>query len=284
MSMESEKFERRVLIVEEALRSTSGHWYEYNRAIVRELRARNIEVTLLAHQDIESSICKELSAVPFFPVTVWDQGYKNPSVLKRLKNIILHNVEIAKLLSQHFKKQDRPYDLVLVPTLILSHWWAWRWLLAIQRGRWFKKVVLTTRNNAGIYVPEKSAYEYTRLSKILGITLRCFRGPVMRGIAELATDSARLAKQYEQLSGIPFSVYPHPREVNLEATRVSKMNQPEIVFTAIGPPRFEKGSDLIIDAFSALLEEESDFRFKLVFQSTATIFRLNGEECSMPFE
>ena len=34
----------RILIVEEALKNRSGHWYEYNRAIVEEARERGHKV------------------------------------------------------------------------------------------------------------------------------------------------------------------------------------------------------------------------------------------------
>ena len=91
----------RILICEEALKNKSGHWYEYNKAIVNAARKRSHEVTLLAHQDIECDLCQELEAAPFFPVTSWDQSYNYPRAWKRYLGI-LRSAQLPNQRTKHW--------------------------------------------------------------------------------------------------------------------------------------------------------------------------------------
>ena len=120
----------KILIVEEALRDQNGHWYEYNHAIVTEARAAGHDVTLLTHAEIEPALQEKLGAKAFFPVTSWDGVYHHPSSWRRYLGILKHNRLIKKLLTDHFKEQKEAYDVVLVPTVVLFHWIAWRRLVS----------------------------------------------------------------------------------------------------------------------------------------------------------
>lgn len=268
----------RLLIVEEALKDRIGHWYEYNKAIVNEARRNGAEVTLLAHRKILDDLREELDAIPFFPVTSWDQVYNHRSPWRRYVGILRHNREIAALLTKHFKQQNTPYDIVLVPTTVLFHWLAWRWLVFRGSGRWFRKVVLTTRNNAGEYDVLSGSYRFRGSSRVLAKVLRSFAGPVSRGEVELASDSVRLAEQHSRLGGVRFETYCHPRTSDhLPLSR--RETREETVFTALGPPRYEKGSDLILFAVEHLLRDQPDFPARFVIQWNSDVFFPDGREC-----
>ncbi|MGB0154247.1 MAG: glycosyltransferase [Verrucomicrobiales bacterium] len=271
----------RILIVEEALKNRSGHWYEYNRAIVEEARNQGHEVTLLAHTAIESDIRDELDAEPFFPVTSWDQVYYHPKAWRRYIGILRHNLSIAKLLQRHFNKLHEPYDIVLVPTVVLYHWLAWRWLVWQGTGNWFRRVILTTRNNAGEYNHESGSYVFNSSAKVLAAILRTYRGPVKRGSVELASDSSILCQQYEELCGLPFRAYPHPRPTR-HLPIPANLTRESFVFSALGPPRYEKGSDLIVEAVETILNENPDFPGKFVIQWTEPVFSPDGVETVIP--
>ena len=273
----------RILIVEEALKNRSGHWYEYNRAIVEEARQRGHDVTLLAHRDIEPDIREELDAEAFFPATSWDQVYYHPSAWKRYLGILRHNKLITGLLQKHFKSRAEPYDVVLVPTTVLYHWIAWRWLVWRGIGKWFQRVVLTTRNNAGEYDPELKTYTFNSSAKVLAGVLRTFRRPVENGTVELASDSDVLCRQYHSLCGLPFHPYPHPRPTD-HLPIPERREREELVFSALGPPRYEKGSDLIVEAIQTLFKENPDFPGRFVLQWTAEVHTPHGKEIALPDE
>lgn len=273
---------KRLLIVEEALKDRVGHWYEYNKAIVEEARSRGIEVTLLVHQDIEQDVCEELQATPWFPATSWDQGYYHPNAILRYFGIVKHNLLVARLMMKYFKKAPES-DVVLVPTVVLYHWLAWRWLTAIGSKRWFKKLVLTTRNNAGEYDSNTDRYRFNASAKVLAKVLRSFKRQVRSGVVEMASDSSKLAEQYNSLCGIPFHTYPHPRNVlDAPLRSVSKETSCRLIISALGPPRYEKGSDLVVGAILKLLEFYPDLPVNYVVHWTEPVFLPTGERVDFP--
>ena len=250
----------RLLIVEEALKDRRGHWYEYNRAIVAEAR-RSAEVTVLAHRNLQPSIAEELGATPFFPATSWDGVYNAPSAWKRYLGILRHNILVARSMQRFFREAGK-FDVVLVPTVVLYHWLAWRWLAWRGRGRWFGKLVLTTRNNAGEYDAATGTYVFNASARVLKRIVASFRGPVRRGEVELASDSSVIAAQYASLCGVPFSVYPHPVDDD-SPPRGARDTTAPITFGALGPPRFEKGSDMVLEAIRLFRGGGGDSRFLL---------------------
>jgi glycosyltransferase involved in cell wall biosynthesis len=269
---------KRLLIVEEALKNRRGHWYEYNLAIVTEARRQGIEVTVLAHRDLEEGLRLELKAVPFFPVTSWDQVYYHPSQWRRYIGILRHNFRVARWMRRHFASND-PYDVVLVPTVVLYHWLAWRWLAWRYGGRCFQKLVLTTRNNAGDYNPVTRTYQFKSSAKVLRKAVKSFAPLVKSGLVELASDSSRLASQYKELSGLPFSTYPHPRPSDHlpPVVRARDPNGP-LVFSALGPPRYEKGSDLILEAIRLARQRRPELRLRFVLQWTMKVYNPSKNE------
>jgi glycosyltransferase involved in cell wall biosynthesis len=269
----------RLLIVEEALKNRQGHWYEYNLAIVREARRRNIDTTILAHKTIEEDLRREMAAQPYFPVTSWDQVYYSPSEWLRYLGILRHNFRVARWMRRHFAANE-PYDVVLVPTVVLYHWLAWRWLTFRSGGRHFKKLVLTTRNNAGEYDPATLGYRYGSSAKVLRRAVASFRKLVSGGRVELASDSSRLAAQYCDLSGVPFVTYPHPRpsaHLPVPAERDRDPQRP-LVFSALGPPRYEKGSDLILEAIRLVRQQRPDLRLHFVLQWSMKVYDADRRE------
>lgn len=261
----------RLLIVEEALKDRRGHWYEYNRAIVGEARGRGVATTLLAHRGLDAELRDELQALPYFPVTSWDGGYNHPSAARRYLGLLRHNLRLIRWMSRHFATHP-PYDVVLVPTVVLYHWLAWRWLAARWRGRCFQKLVLTTRNNAGEYDPATGGYQFNASAQVLRRVVGSFGSLVRRGVVELASDSARLAAQYQALCGVPFTTYPHPRPTeHLPLEAPAQVPGRPLVFAALGPPRYEKGSDLILEAIRLVRQRRPELPLRFVLQWTGQV-------------
>lgn len=271
----------RILIVEEALKNFNGHWYEYNKSIVDDLRSRGHIVTLLAHQDIEDQIKLRLAAVPFFNATSWDGIYNHSRAWRRYIGIIHHNLLVAWLMAKFFLKEKTVYDIVLVPTVVLYHWIAWRWLLIAGAGRWFRRLVLFIRNNAGEYDCIKKSYVFPDSARVTALVISSFKRPIKNGFVQLATDSHRLASQYCNLCGVPVATYPHPRSPLYVASEL-RSNTGGIVYSALGPPRYEKGSDLVISAINKVLLENPHFPGCFVVHWSNTVYKPSGEEILIP--
>ena len=273
---------KHLLIVEEALKNRNGHWYEYNKAVTEEARSRGIEVTLLVHQDIERDVCEELQAIPWFPVTSWDQIYYHPNATLRYFGILRHNLLVARLMTKYFREASIS-DVVLVPTVVLYHWLAWRWLVAEGTNRWFKKLALTTRNNAGEYDVGRNCYMFNASARVLAKVLYSFKNYVQNGTVTLASDSSMLAEQYTRLSGIPFQTFPHPRNTQyVHQKSPGKDESHRVTISALGPPRYEKGSDLVVEAIVSLLESHPDLPVNYVVQWTEPVYLPSSKKIEIP--
>ena len=275
---------QRLLIVEEALKDRRGHWYEYNRAIIAEARRRDVDTTILTHSALQEELRQEMQATPYFPVTNWDGGYNHPSEWRRYLGILRHNFRVVRWMRRHFSSHS-PYDVVLVPTVVLYHWLAWRWLAYRGAGRHFRKLVLTTRNNAGEFDPATRGYRYGASAKVLKRVVGSFASLVKAGVVELASDSSRLAAQYSELCGVPFVTYPHPRPSDhLPLHQPARDLTRPFVFSALGPPRYEKGSDLILAAIRIARQQRPQVRMRFVLQWTGKVYNPSGKEISPPSE
>jgi glycosyltransferase involved in cell wall biosynthesis len=254
---------RRLLIVEEALKNHTGHWYEYDKAVYDIGTAAGVAVTVAAHRSVERSICREINAVPLFAYTNWDNIYNRPQAWRRYLGIVLHNARVF-LTTGRYLRGVAPFDCVFVPTVVIFHLVAWRALVACYRGRRFQRLVLFVRNNAGSYQKGSSAPVFKRSTSILKWALRSFASHVKTGHVVFATDSARLAAEYRQLCGLEFEVFPHPLTKFL--SRAEKPGNAPVTFSCLGPARLEKGIDLLQDAIRRVFDRAPKLDIKFVIQ------------------
>lgn len=250
--MKADRCER-LLVVEEALKNRTGHWYEYNKAVVLGSRRAGVETTLLAHRDVDPELTRELGAKPFFPVTCWDGGYFHPSPLRRYAGIGKHNASIYRMLNR-FIAAEGPFDCAFAPTVTIFHLFAWLWLARrhLHRGS-LKRIVLLTRNSAAAAVDSNGVATFRRSTQILGWVLK--RLAAVDGVC-LCTDSTRLADEYRQLAGVEMATFPHPTEIPASARLPKARTDDTVVFACLGPARWEKGTDLVIEAARLLSERD----------------------------
>jgi glycosyltransferase involved in cell wall biosynthesis len=254
---------RRLLIVEEALKNHTGHWYEYDKAVYDIDTAAGVDVTIAAHRSIELSICRELNAVPLFAYTNWDNIYNHPEPWRRYLGVFLHNVRVYRTMNR-FLRGSRPFDCVFVPTVVIFHLLAWRALLARHRGQRFQRLVLFIRNNAGSYPKDSRIPVFKRSTNILKWVLQSFSSHVKSGHVVFATDSARLAAEYRQLCGLDCEVFPHP--VTQFLVRTEKNEKASITFSCLGPARLEKGIDVLQAAIRKVLDRAPKLDIRFVIQ------------------
>jgi len=256
---------KRLVIVEEALKTHVAHWYEYDRAVCDIHRALGVETTVAAHTEISPDIRDSLPAEPVFTHTSWDHIYAHPDVWRRYVGIAHHNLRVYRTMNLFFSAYES-FDCVFVPTVVIHHMIGWRALISRHMGRSFGRLVLLFRNNVGSYAPDSRLPTFKRNSVVWRHALRSFTPYVESGAVCLATDSERLATEYELVCGLRPVVFPSPR-IAPPPKRSSGPGPATALgpytFGCLGPARFEKGIGLLQAAMIRFLAANpaADVRF-----------------------
>jgi glycosyltransferase involved in cell wall biosynthesis len=264
------------LICEEALKDEVGHWFEYCHAVETIHDSYGVETLILAHADVAPSVRRAANALPFFRETSWDGMNEEPSALKRYWGIVTHNWLVFRSVDA-FLRARGSFDLVFAPTVTIHHLLGWRLVAALHCGGRVGRLVILFRNNVGYYTEGNDRPRFRRASVLFAWLMKSFDALVRSGRVSFATDSERLADEYEALSMMRPIVFPSPRiappvamaEVDAAASRPAGPFR----FSCLGPARFEKGVDILQEAIKLLLmrrggaESELDVRFMIQWNS-----------------
>jgi glycosyltransferase involved in cell wall biosynthesis len=174
-----------------------------------------------------------------------------------------------------FLKETGPYDCVFVPTVVIHHIGAWRLLASREVGHSFKRLVLFFRNNIAHYDADCSEPRYARSAIIWRHLLKGFEAQIRDGSVCIATDSERLAREYEVLAGIRPAVFPSARTSDFQHTPQRAPNAP-FVFGCLGPARYEKGIDLLQVAAKRFLRLRPNADVRFVIQWNQLIRNEDG--------
>jgi len=267
---------RRLLIVEEALKDSTGHFYEYVKSVAELNAAAGGETLVVSHAGADPQIQQELGAAPLFARSNWDGVYNYPSAWKRYLGIARHNVYVWRVMSK-FVRRHGPFDALFAPTVVIYQLIGWRLLMAFHGGRGVKQIIMLFRNNAGSYADGGSIPVFKRSAVILKWTIRSFLPLIAKGQARFVTDSAKLAIEYRLLSGVEPEVWPSPRVASYAplSTDERPIGAP-VVFSCLGPARFEKGIDVMQAAIKAYLDAHPNGAARFVIQWNAPILDAAG--------
>lgn len=267
---------KRLLVVEEVLKDPIGHWYEYVRSVAELNRAEGVEVTTVGHVAMEPGIAAELNAIAAFPQSRWDGVYAHPKAWRRYLGVIYHNWLVFRVMSRIVRDQG-PFDLLFAPTVTVHHIWGWRMLLALY-GKRIGRMVLLFRFNEGFYPPGSSTPIFARSSIAIKWGMQSFAKALAMGKAAFATDSSRLAREYQILTGITPDIYPSPRVAPFSSSeRPLKQADAPLVLSSLGPARFEKGIDLLQNAIKACFAKGFPRPVKFVIQWNQPILAGDGK-------
>lgn len=256
---------KRMLVVEEALKSESGHWFEYVKSVIELNAAAGAATVAVIHRDAQPNVVAALDACALFPWTNWDNIYAHPKAWRRYLGIVQHNWRVFRLM-RRFVAEHGPFDVVFAPTVVIHHIFGWRWLMASQ-GHRIGRIVLLFRNNAGSYEPGRREPLFKKSAKVLRRALRSFAPLIAQGRASFATDSAKLALEYRLLCGIEPQVFPSPRVAPpppLET--VARDPATPVTFACLGPARFEKGIDVMQQAIRDFLAATPQANARFIIQ------------------
>ena len=251
---------RRLLVVEEALKDFVGHWYEYVRSVADLNRAAGVEVTVVAHVAATPALRDELDAWPLFPRSMWDGDYRRGSWFARKLGLPRHNW-LVFIAMRRFVRDHGPFDCLFAPTVVMHHIFGWRLLFALERKR-IGRMVLLVRNNVAQYRPGSPVPHFGASARLFGWGLRSLAGHIAAGRVVFATDSARLAEEYRQLCGIAPVVFPSPRVAQPVAAPAAAPQPYDsaapLLFSCLGPARFEKGIDVLQAAIAQYLADPAN--------------------------
>ena len=266
---------KRLLVVEEALKDFVGHWYEYVRSVADLNRAAGVEVTVVAHAAATPALRGELAAHPLFARTVWDGDYRRGGWLARKLGLPRHNWLVFWAM-RRFVRDHGPFDCLFAPTVVLHHIVGWRLLFALERKR-IGRMVLLVRNNVAEYRPGSPVPHFGLSAKLFGWGLRSLAGHIAAGRVVFATDSARLAEEYRQLCGIAPVVFPSPRVAAPVATARPRDPAAPLLFSCLGPARFEKGIDVLQAAIARYLADPANPPARFAIQWPTPIDDAHGQ-------
>lgn len=294
----------RILIVEEGLKTGSGHWPVYIGGITSELRKAGDEVDVLVHRDATDSVVNSVGGVRWLSKSCWSdkdcQGFVGG---------LRHSCIFASDLKRWILANE-PYDFVCMLTMRLQH------LVAVTlhemtcfQSSGFSEKTRKTRfltlfvQGFGEYVEGRRAEKYRRIQggrlgalKMLlasrgryfgfhGSSAYPFRGAplvawscfrllrrgVRKGSFILAAETSQMRGKLENFAKCPVELFPHPvvPGPSLNPVQESKSafidsgfsesttspSKNPIVIICPGFARYEKGSDLLLGAIEAIVEE-----------------------------
>ncbi len=266
---------RRILIIEEALRTTTGHFFEYDRAVKEASEARGAVAVVAGHAAMDDDVRKALSAEAAFPRTCWEIGFGAMGPLRRQCEIVRHNAmfyrTVRKLLRSH-----GPFDVVFAPTVTIYHAPAMallaRTVPTAQAGRF----VSFFRNSVGV----RDSDGVWHIDRLKGaVWRRVFRSlevSAQQGRSAQVTDSSRLAEEYAVLTGGALTVLPHPAMTVRDLVQQRDFDLTPFTFGHLGPPRLEKGVDIFLDAIGQFLDARPNADVRFLVQWNQPLYGADG--------
>jgi glycosyltransferase involved in cell wall biosynthesis len=259
---------RRLLVSEEGLINEVGHWYEYCKSVVDIHALCGIQSCVAMHANATDAVRSSIPALPVYSQTSWSGLHLEPNAVKRYFGILSHNYIVYRTMDRVIR-ENGPFDVIFAPTVTIHHAIGWRGLAAAHAENGFNRLVLLFRNNAGYYIEGSDTPKFRRSAHIFALILKSFSPLINRGVVVLATDSDRLADEYEALCGLRPIVFPSPRVAEsseASPTEGAPKESATLRFSCLGPARFEKGIDLLQNAIKRVLARRRTDDLSFVLQ------------------
>lgn len=240
---------RRLIIIDPGLVDTIGHCIQYDEALLDVATAHGLCAIVLTHRKFNGPVADGCSFLPTFSASFWGEKLALNARLFRLPRTAVIYAECVKALRAN---NFGPGDLTFCHMVAHRNLLPLALLAAGLRSHARPRMVLLFRYPISFCKPERLA---AKLS--VWLLRRAYRSGTLR----VATDSARLARDYEEWFGIPFEVFPIPHTQPSTATADSRPRRLRI--GSLGNPRRDKGFDELVDALLLLAKHPltSDVEF-----------------------
>jgi glycosyltransferase involved in cell wall biosynthesis len=258
----------RWLIVEDALRDRTGHWFEYVNTFSQGLRQLGDEVKILADQAAESFILNRLPAAAVLPSSIWHRMSDGAPAWRRYLRIPKHACLTFHRVGRWFKRNP-PYGIVFVPTVLVHHMLGWIWLIkGPLRGAEVRIVLFFPA--APIWLEagsNKPGWAPSPTSRLFDALIRSLKPEVQQGRVVLGAETESMTEALTSLTGTPFRYFPHPVTPLAEADESEgSVPSQHIVMAAFGGARHEKGEDVLISAIDEYTHRYTSTQAKFVLQ------------------
>ena len=264
---------KKILIVEESLRDLKAHWFEYIKTINTAALADSWQVDVASHRDVASEIKSKLAVFPLFRHAYYLDNKKKKLPGWRYYGFIVHSLRCLRVLFPFLQQQAR-YNEIFVPTVLTHHLLAW-WAIANWHPRAPKHITLFFVTNPGVWHRDKQQSVLPKSSYLQGWLLKLFASLVKQGKVTLVVETKGAKQEFEQLTGLPFRLLPHPvPEFNFESATTESLN-----FACYGFARYEKGSDLLKKTISQILNQQPDFKAEFRLQWVEPFTLPDGNIC-----
>lgn len=241
---------RCLYLIDPSISNGVGHYAEYARAICNAARASGNDVRVLAHHTVSPDVSRDLSAEPVFRYDFWHRFIRIRK-LGFLLDPMVTNWVFYRDLNRALNPNGSDERVLFMPTLDHHQMLAWAWWLSHVAPQRAPRVVLLFRYT---YCDVRRNPPWIRDTWWARLGFRALERAARGRYLRLATDSARLAEEYRQLTQMPMEVFPIPHTADLAwNTQSPTPAQPQsLQFVSLGDARTEKGFVLIADAIRCL--------------------------------
>ncbi len=261
----------RWLIVEDALRDRTGHWFEYLSTFDRELRTLGDNVTILSDRAAEPFIIEKLKAQPVLPASIWHRMSDGASALRRYLRVPIHAWKTYRAVKKFLSKGEK-YDVIFVPTVLVHHLLGWVWLI--------KRVLNKTQSRVILFFPNtpvqlnlqtgETSWQPAPTSKLFHKLIRSLQSEVKEGRVILGAETHPMRDALTRLTGVPFTYFPHPvyvQKAEVERAKSKNGDSGTLAFSSFGGGRHEKGSDVLVAAVEEYCRRYPDSQVQFILQS-----------------
>ena len=268
----------RWLIVEDAMRDRRGHWFEYLSAFTRELTPLGDKTTLLVDRAAEPFLREQLGVQALLPASIWHRMGDNSGPLRRYWRVPAHALATFRAV-KHYLNGNEQFDLIFVPTVLVHHLLGWTWLIKGPLKRTSSRILLFYPNTP-IMLDQKTgepSWQPAPTAKLFCRLIRSLRREVQQGRVILGVETNSMRESLTQLTGVPFTYFPHPvhlgkaenREPKVQPNGVPAMLEPSdiLTFGSYGSARHEKGSDILAAAVEEYSRRYPKSRVRFILQN-----------------
>ncbi len=220
-------------IIDPNLQTVLGHYFEYDAAVARGLRAVGQHPVVLAHRFVDRDIVDRIDAQPTFRHTIWpDDGRAGRWPTAKA------NLAFLVDLLRAIRREPRGRHVVcFAHTFINRQFLALAVLPLLLFGRRSYAFVYLFRYQAGFYQ-----------GRLARLGFRLLEALARWRSIRLASDSDRLAADLQHLTGLPVEVLPIPHVPPPDVPRAKADHDHRCHFVSLGNARDEKGILEILDA------------------------------------
>jgi glycosyltransferase involved in cell wall biosynthesis len=263
----------KLLIVDDALADLAGHYYEHSQAIREMHIPLGISTTILANAKFTPESHLDRDIVPLFTRS-WMRG--DCRVFGRFSfasELLRHSFHIYSRVSSYMR--GRYFDCVFISNATIWDGFAYRVLLLTHKRKCLSRIVLLLRYGIQEFQDASTAVGPARrfLWKVL---LNSFSAAQQTGEACIATDSVRLAKEFEVVTGVRPVVFPCPKVVCVDRPETANDPTRPYTFASLGAARLEKGIDLLQAATKKILSRCPKINIRFVIQWIGDVRRQDG--------